>query len=141
MIKNIIADTGAIVALIDDSDNFHVWADEQARNLLPPFSTCEAVIAEASYLLKAVENGQPTLLAFIEQGFLQIDFSLSAEIAEVKALMQKYEDVPMDLADACLVRMSELVEGSTVFALDSVFWVYRKNGKEQIPLIIPDKNI
>ncbi len=139
MIKNVIADKGAIVALIDDSDNFHDWAIEQVRNLLPPFSTCEGVIAEARHLLKAIENGQQTLLAFIEQGFLRIDFSLAAEIAEVEALMQKYRDVPMDLADACLVRMSELIEGSTVFTLDSDFWVYRKSGKKQIPLIIPDK--
>ncbi|MGI8653872.1 MAG: type II toxin-antitoxin system VapC family toxin [Pyrinomonadaceae bacterium] len=79
MIKSIIVDTGAIVALIDDSDSFHDWTNEQARELLPPLSTCEAVIAEASHLLKPVNNGQQTLLAFIEQGFLQIDFSLSAE--------------------------------------------------------------
>ncbi|MGI8653871.1 MAG: hypothetical protein ACR2LC_01485 [Pyrinomonadaceae bacterium] len=45
----------------------------------------------------------------------------------------------MALADACLVRMSELIEGSTIFTLDSDFWIYRKNGKAQIPLIIPDK--
>ncbi len=138
MIKNIIADTGALVALIDASDNFHDWANEQAKTLSPPFSTCEAVIAEASYLLKSINNGQHTLLAFIEQGFLQIDFSLSAEIAEVQALMQKYADVPMDLVDACLVRMSELIEGSTIFTLDSDFWVYRKSGRVQIPLIIPN---
>lgn len=140
MIKNIIADTGAIVALIDESDNFHAWANKQAGKLLPPFSTCEAVIAEASYLLKAFEKGQQTLLTFIEQGFLRTEFSLSAEIAQVKALMKKYADVPMGLADACLVRMSELTEGSTVFTLDSDFWVYRKHGKEQIPLLIPNKS-
>ncbi len=140
MIKNVIADTGAIVALIDDSDNFHDWTNEQARKLLPPFATCEAVIAEASHLLKSINNGQQTLLALIEQGFLQIDFSLSAEVAEVTALMHKYANVPMDLADACLVRMSELNEASTIFTLDSDFWIYRKNGKDQIPLIITNKN-
>lgn len=74
MIKNVIADTGAIVALIDDSDNFHDWAKEQAKNLLSPFWTCEAAIAEASHLLKASENGQPALLGLIEQGFLRIEF-------------------------------------------------------------------
>jgi predicted nucleic acid-binding protein len=121
VIKIVIADTGAIDALIDDSDNFHSWAIEQARDLLPPFSTCEAVIAEASCLLKVIANGQQTLLAFIEQGFLRIDFLLATEIAEVEALMRKYRDVPMDLADACLVRMSEIIEGPTVFTLDSDF--------------------
>lgn len=141
MIKNVIADTGAIVALIDDSDNFHIWASEQAGRLLPPFSTCEAVIAEASHLLKSVDNGQQALLALIEQGFLQIDFSLSGDIGEVKTLMQTYASVPMDLADACLVRMSEIVAGSTIFTLDSDFWIYRKNGREQIPLIIADKTL
>lgn len=139
MRTKVIADTGVIVALLDNSDQFHVWAQRQAANLLPPFLTCEVVIAEASHLLRFVKHGPRNLLAFIEQGFLQIDFALADEVSSVAALMQKYVDVPMDLADACLVRMSELVKDSLVFTLDTDFWVYRKYGKEQIPLVIPDK--
>ena len=74
----------------------------------------------------------------IERGVLQIDFSLSAQVENVKVLMKKYKDVPMSLADACLVRMSELIDNSVVFTLDSDFYNYRKNGRRKIPLIIPE---
>ena len=74
----------------------------------------------------------------IEDEILQIDFSLSSEISKIKSLMRKYENVPMSLADACLVRMSELLDNSVVFTIDSDFRIYRKNGKKEIPLIIPD---
>jgi predicted nucleic acid-binding protein len=68
---------------------------------------------------------------------LQIDFSLQTEIEAVEKLIKKYADVPMDFADACLVRMSELTGNATVFTLDSDFHIYRKNGKKKIDLIIP----
>jgi uncharacterized protein len=136
--RQVIADTGAIVALVDKREAHHAWATEQAALLLPPLFTCEAVITEASYLLRHVQHGQSQLMAFIVEGFLQTDFSLSAEIAAVAALMKKYEDVPMSLADACLVRMSELHERVSVFTIDSDFRIYRRNGRDPIPLIIPD---
>lgn len=139
MTDSTIADTGPVVALLDKTDQFHIWASEQAKQLFPPFLTCEAVITEASYLLRGVPSGQKQLLAFIEEGFLDVDFSLSVEIAEIKELMQKYADQPMDLADACIVRMSEL-RAASVFTIDRKdFTIYRKNGNEQIPLIIPPK--
>ncbi len=74
----------------------------------------------------------------LKAGFLEIVFSLSNEIEAVENLMQKYENVPMSLADACLVRMSEQIENSTVFTTDSDFHIYRKNGKRKIDLIIPE---
>ena len=52
-------------------------------------------------------------------------------------LIRKYEDLPMSLADACLVRLAELHPAARVFTLDSHFRVYRKNGRQQIPVIIP----
>ena len=140
MINQTIADTGPLVALIDRSDEFHAWALSAAKQLFPPLLTCEAVITEASYLLRKVPNGQTQLLAFVEEGLLEIDFSLSETVAEIKDLMIKYADQPMDLADACIVRMSELHDGASVFTLDARdFTVYRKNGNEQIPLIIPGR--
>ncbi len=74
----------------------------------------------------------------LKAGFLEIDFALSSEIEAVESLMKKYENVPMSLADACLVRMSELTDNSSVFNLDSDFHIYRKNGKKKIDLIIPE---
>ena len=134
----IIADTGVIVGLIYEKDQWHEFAIEQAVNLPVPYFTCEAVITEACFLLSAVRGGEEKVLQMVKKGVLQIDFSLSAEVESIEVLMKKYKDVPMSLADACLVRMSELIENSVVFTLDSDFRVYRKNGKNEILLIIPN---
>lgn len=133
-----IADTGVIVGLIYQKDQWHEWAFEQSKNLLPPFLTCEAVICEACFLLQNVSGGEQKILGMVADGYLQIDFSLTNEAANIKTLMKKYENVPMSFADACLVRMSELIKNSVVFTIDSDFRVYRKDRKKEIPLIIPD---
>lgn len=139
MIKATIADTSVIVALLYEKDEWHEWTKKEAGNLPPPFLTCEAVITEASHLLYGKPQAQKNLLAFLEEGFIEIPFSLSAEAAKVQTLMQKYADVPMDLADACLVRMSELIKNAVVFTLDGDFLIYRKNGRQEIPTIIPNE--
>lgn len=136
--KKIIADAATIVALIDKRDKFHQWASSQAETLPIPFLTCEAVISESCYLLHNIYQGEKTVLTYLKKGILQIDFSLSNEVEAIESLMQKYNDVPMSLADACLVRMSELIDNSVVFTLDSDFHIYRKNGKQKIDLIIPE---
>ena len=135
--KPTIFDSGVLVALVDKREQFHQWATEQARTITPPFVTCEAVITETCFLLRNVHNGDAAVLSMIEDGILQIDFSLSAEITKIKELMNKYQDVPMSLADACLVRMSELTDNAIVFTLDSDFHIYRKSGKQKIDLITP----
>ena len=138
MIKPTIADTGIIVAALNKREKFHAWTLEQMRRLNVPMLTCEAVITEACYLMRSEPNGKEDVLALIERGILKIDFSLQMEVEAIKDLMTTYENVPMDFADGCLVRMSELTENANVFTLDGDFWIYRKNGKEQIPLLIPD---
>ena len=138
MAKPTIFDSGVLVALIDKREQYHLWATEQADKLIPPFITCEAVITETCFLLQNIHKGKDAVLSMIEDGILQIDFSLSGEISKIKSLMNKYADVPMSLDDACLVRMSELTDNSSVFTLDSDFHIYRKNGKQKIDLIIPD---
>lgn len=138
MTDRIIADSGVLTAFLDRSDAWHSWTLEKFKTLPKPFVTCESVIAETSHLLQKVHKGQETLLSLLESGLIKIDFPLSDEVSSVKTLMKKYADVPMDLADACLVRMSELIDNSTVFTLDGDFRIYRKNGKEEITLIIPE---
>ncbi len=138
MAKPIISDSGVLVALIDKREQYHLWASKQANELIPPFITCEAVITETCFLLQNNHKGEDAILSMIEDGILQIDFSLSGEISKIKSLMSKYANVPMSLADACLVRMSELIDNSKVFTLDSDFHIYRKNGKQKIDLIIPE---
>lgn len=140
MTEATIADTGAIVALVSEKDQWHGWAKERAALLPTPYLTCEAVITEACHLLEGVHDGAKKVIEFLETGVLQIDFNLSVEINAISKLMNKYADVPMDFADACLVRMSETIANSVVFTLDSDFWIYRKNGKEPISLIILSDN-
>ena len=137
MIKPTIADTGVIVAYLNKKDQWHQWTLEKMRNLPTPFLTCEAVITEACFLMQTKPDGKADVLKMLAEGALQIDFSLSNEVAEIKKLIKKYDSVPMDFADACLVRMSELIENSLVFTVDGDFLIYRKNGKKEIPLIYP----
>ena len=137
MIKPSIADTGVIVAFLDKRDIWNAWTNGQMRRLPIPFLTCEAVIVEACFLTAHLRGGKANVLKLVSSGVLQIDFSLQTEIEAVEKLIKKYADVPMDFADACLVRMSELIENSIVFTVDGDFRIYRKNGKKEIPLIIP----
>jgi predicted nucleic acid-binding protein len=98
---------------------------------------CEPVLAEAMYLLRRYPRAQNQLLRLIQVGALRISFSLSDEIQVVRELINKYADVPMSLADACLVRMAELYDNHSVCTLDSDFQVYRKHGRQLIPLLQP----
>lgn len=134
----VIADTGVIVGLIYEKDQWHEWAFEQSKRLLPPFYVCESAITEACFLLHHLPDGEEKVLGMVAARHLQIDFSLSAEAESIKTLMRKYANVPMSLTDACLVRMSELIENSVVFTIDSDFLIYRKDGKKKIPLIYPE---
>lgn len=133
-----IADPGVIVAYLDKRDEHHHWTFEQMKTLPAPYSVCESVITESCFLLSHLHHGKKNVLAMLKAGFLTIDFSLSDEVDAIQTLMQKYKDVPMSLADACLVRMSELLNNSSVFTLDDDFHIYRKNGRQKIDLIIPE---
>jgi len=132
-----IADTGPIVAFIDNREQYHEWAREAFHNIRSPLITCELVICEAFYLLKGRSEAQDILLELVRKGHLSIQFSLAAETQPVAALLKKYSDRPMSLADACLVRMAELNERHYIFTLDSDFKVYRQHGREPLKLICP----
>ncbi len=133
----IIADTGVNIAYLDKRDSWHEWAFEQMKTLPAPYSVCESVISESCFLLGQLHNGKNNVLEMLKAGFLQMNFSLSDEVESVQTLIKKYDNVPMSFADACLVRMSELIDNSVIFTLDSDFHVYRKNGKKRIDSIIP----
>lgn len=132
-----ICDAGPLVALLSERDRYHRWAKEVFARIVPPVLTCEAVLAEAWHLLRGTANGQPALLALLSTEGLAIEFSLAGEVSAVRRLVARYRDRPMSLADACLVRMSELVNDSSVITLDEDFHVYRRHGRQVIPLISP----
>jgi uncharacterized protein len=133
----IIADTGVLVALIDAGEAHHDWAIQQWRTMPVPVLTCEAVITEATFLLFRNHCDPGKLLAMIERGALRPAFDLAAEITSVRALMEQYASVPMSLADACLVRMSEAREHCRIFTLDGDFRIYRRHRRRTVPLLMP----
>jgi uncharacterized protein len=137
MSEIILLDTGSLVAVLFRRDQFYQWAVEKISQMPAPLLICEAVIAEACFLTQRMLGSSKAVYDFIETGAVKIDFNLADEFEAVKNLALRYQNVPMSLADACLVRMSEVYENSTVFTTDSDFLIYRKNGNQIIPTIIP----
>jgi predicted nucleic acid-binding protein len=133
----VLLDAGPFVALINRDDQFHGWTVAQLGAMQAELLSCEAVISECFYLVRHNPVGVSALLAYLEEGIVRLDFSLDANLAAVASLMRKYHDTPMSLADACLVRMSELHSTARVFTLDADFRLYRRNGRQTIPLIYP----
>ena len=132
----ILLDTGPLVALLNRRDSFHAWSVEQAGTLAPPFYTCEAVLAEAHFLLGGINQGNRRLIDLLESGKIVCTSVAADHLDRVGELMLTYANVPMSFADACLVCLSEQHEG-TVFTLDRDFRIYRKNQKDVLKLLIP----
>jgi predicted nucleic acid-binding protein len=135
-----LADTGPIVAFLNARDRHHRWAVERMGELRPPLLTCEAVLSEAVFLVGSMPGGGERVLELVERGVLRIEFDLGRESAAVGRLLRRYASLPMDLADACLVRMAELHSDCTVLTVDSEFRdVYRRNGRQIVPTLVPPR--
>jgi predicted nucleic acid-binding protein len=137
MSRQIILDTGPLVAFINPRDNFHEWAVTEWSTSSVPFLTCEAVITEACFLLRNVYRGEEEVMNLLETEILHIPFCLSDEVVAIRQFLIRYQSVPMSLADACLVRMAELYSECSVLTLDSDFNIYRKNRDRLIATITP----
>lgn len=137
MAKSVLIDTSALVAALRRRDQHHLWARAHFEARTEPFVTCEAVISESLFLLERARDGKEALCGLLERGVVVMRFSLDDELAETLRLLRRYSDTPMSFADACLVRMAEKSEGTAVFTTDSDFRTYRKNGRQVIPLIMP----
>ena len=135
MARNIIVDAGFLVALVGDRDAHHSWAAGQAPELHLPWSTGEAVISERVHLLG--RRGRPVLSTLLRRHALVIGFSFSENLEPVLKLIEKYSDVPMSLADACLVRMTEILGDPILLTTDEDFRVYRRHGRQLLPCVAP----
>lgn len=133
----ILLDTGPWVALHCRDDAFHSWAREHFASISGPLLTCEAVVAETTFLLARNGHDPAKALALVSRGVVRIGMALGEEISSVQALFQRYGNVPASLADACLIRMSELHERCRVLTLDADFHIYRRHGRKVIPLLRP----
>ena len=133
----LILDTGPWVALHCRDERHHAWAKAQFARTSEPLLTCEAVVAETCFLLARGGFDPGKALQLIERGVVQLAMHLDEEITTVRALFERYDNVPASLADACLIRMSELFDPSRVLTLDSDFRIYRRHGRKTIPLLTP----
>jgi len=132
-----LVDSGALVALLNRKEQHHAWAVEMSRTLPAPYLTSEPVLTETYFLVSSLPGGPLRFFEFLRSGMVAVDFSVIAEREALWKLIQKYKDLPMSLADACLVRLAELHAGASVFTLDGHFRIYRKHGRQQIPVIMP----
>ena len=137
MRSRVIVDTGPLVALLNSRDTHHAWVVQQLGDIQPPMLTCEAVLAEATYLTRAVPGARAALIEMLGEEFLNIGMAVADHHTSILAMVRRYTDVPMSLADACLVRLAELYPQSPVLTLDSDFVIYRKNGRQVISMICP----
>lgn len=135
MAASVLVDASFVVALFHRRDRHHQWAAVQSGNHPRPWLTCEPALSEAFYLLGP--RGAPCLRSFLRRGSLRLAFDLGDQLEPVLKLMDKYADVPMSLADACLVRMTEALSDSLLLTTDADFRFYRRHSRQVVPCLIP----
>ena len=128
-----IADTGLLVALVNSRDAHHTWALRVAEQVAEPLLTCEPVLAETAFHLGNVE----LILEMVSEEFVALAFDCNDHLQQLMALAKRYADRRPDLADLCLIRMSELFPNHSIITVDQDFRVYRRNKREVIPMICP----
>lgn len=135
MARSVLVDTGFLTALVSRRDRHHQWAALTAARYAPPWKTCDAVLSEAFFLLGRA--GRPALSALLERGQLIPAFDFATDVPVVLGLLRKYDDVPMSLADACLVRMAETLADPVLLTTDSDFTIYRRHSRQIVPTVMP----
>ena len=129
-----IADTGFLVAFVNRNDKFHDWAVGVAEQVTEPLLTCEAVLAETAFHVSSCA----IVFDMIRDGLVRLAFDCTQHMVQLEALAKRYADRQPDLADLCLIRMSEIHPKLPVITVDRAdFSVYRRNKREVIPLIVP----
>jgi predicted nucleic acid-binding protein len=127
-----IADTSFLVAFANANDKHHKWAAQLATGVTEPLLTCEAVTAETAFHLESAA------VALVNEGLVALAFDCREHLGQLARLADRFADQKPDLADLCLVRMSELFPKHSVITIDRAdFQVYRRNKREAIPLLCP----
>ncbi|HWP57372.1 MAG TPA: PIN domain-containing protein [Candidatus Acidoferrales bacterium] len=137
MAGNLLVDAGFLVALLSRRDSYHRWAVTQAAQHAPPWRTCEAVLSEAFHLVG--RRGNAALSSLLHRRAVVVNFDFNNNIESVLRLLRKYLDVPMSLADACLVRMTEILSEPLLLTTDSDFRLYRRHSRQVIPCVMPSR--
>jgi uncharacterized protein len=133
---NAIADTGLLVAMARANDQYNDWAAEIGVQIEWPALTCEAVLAETAFQLQSCES----VLGMLHDGVIRVAFDCESNMEHLQDLAQRYADRKPDLADLCLIRMSELFPRHTIVTVDEEdFRIYRRNKREIIPILCPPR--
>jgi uncharacterized protein len=135
MAKSALVDAGFLIALISRRDANHRWAAALAPRFPPPWLTCEAVLSETFYLLG--REGVRSLTALLHRGAVLCTYRFADDMNAVLKMLEKYSDVPMSFADACLVRMTETLNDPIVLTTDDDFRIYRRHVRQTIPCVLP----
>jgi predicted nucleic acid-binding protein len=136
MATSAVVDMGFLVALLSRRDASHSWAASQAVRLPPPWVTCKAALSEAYHLLGP--RGTRPLAALLRRGSVVCRYRFADDMQAVLRLLEKYANVPMSFADACLVRMTETLNDPVLLTTDADFRIYRRHGRQIIPCVLPD---
>lgn len=137
MRDRVVADTGPLVAALNRGDDHHAWAVDCMREIAAPMLTCEAVLAEACFLLRGHPGASDRLLEMLVRGALRVDYSISTDIDRLRERLLKWGDLPMSLADACLVGIAGGLPRCTIWTLDRDFLRYRTRRKRPLRLWMP----
>ena len=132
----ILLDTGPLVALLSKDDADHARAMQMFAECLPPLRCCEAVVAEACYLMRKIHTAGPAeVIALGRKGVYEISMSLEENWPSIEALLRKYAQRPISLADACLIRCAEIYQEARILTFDSDFAVYRWSRNKRFQLL------
>lgn len=134
--KATLLDTGVIVALLDRDERYHDQSVEAVSDLIGPLVTCEAVVAEACHLLRRAAGAPEAIIRNVANGVFQTPLRLADQAGAVEKLLKKYRDVPMALADACLVDLADRVDSGQILTLDRDFATYRWRSRRKFELLI-----
>ncbi len=137
MKPTILIDTGPLVAFLNRRDHQHGWTVKALEELEAPLLTCEAVLSEACFLLRKTPSGADAVMQLVARGLIRVPFHFDNEAPAIRKLLARYADVPMSFADACLVRMAEQFPSALLLTLDRDFKLYRRNGRQTIPVATP----
>jgi predicted nucleic acid-binding protein len=132
----ILVDAGPLVALVDASDEHHARCVSALKDVVEPMGTVWPAVTEALYLLPDLPDGQRAVLEMLRRGAIRLLPLEPEDVARLQELMAKYRDLPMDLADAALVRIAERDGLDRIFTLDRRdFEVYRIRGRKAFQII------
>ena len=140
MPESTLVDTGPIVALLVAKDRHSAWAQRIWGELAPPLLTCEAVLSEAQFLVARFGGNARAVLEFVDRGALRVAFNVEEEVGRLLELQRAYQSLPMSLADACLVCMTEQFPRCRLLTIDAHFRVYRRHRRRIIPVLMPQEN-